>query len=175
MSVGIDTTIRSASRSDVEAMFALLRSVYESTDMMCDSFAEKYPAISVLEDTFDDLASIKGAQFLVAEDTTGFTGYVMIEPLKQVKLAHTAHLTMGVHPRSRGKSVGKLLLTEALKRIEEQPIIEILYLHVREDNEPAVKLYNAFGFETIARLERDTKIGDRYFTALMMRLFFKRT
>jgi len=45
---------------------------------------------------------------------------------------------------------------------------------VRLDNAPAVCLYKKMGFEELAVLSRDTKIGDAYFDGLLMRKFVGR-
>lgn len=164
-------TIRAASAKDLPELFSLTRAIYESTNMMCEEFSEKYPDISKLRNEFEELNSIRGSIFLLSEDAGRLNGYLTVTPLRPAKLAHTAHLNMGVSPESRGKSIGKKLLRHALHILKEQEIIEILYLHVREDNENAVKLYKSFDFETISVLDRDTKIGNEYFNALMMRLF----
>ena len=42
---------------------------------------------------------------------------------------------------------------------------------VRADNFPAIKLYQQKGFETLAALEKDTKIGSQYFDGILMRKF----
>jgi len=42
---------------------------------------------------------------------------------------------------------------------------------VRADNFAAVKLYQQKGFETLATLEKDTKIGTQYFDGILMRKF----
>ena len=39
---------------------------------------------------------------------------------------------------------------------------------VRADNFAAVKLYQQKGFETLATLEKDTKIGNQYFDGILM-------
>jgi len=42
---------------------------------------------------------------------------------------------------------------------------------VRADNFATVKLYQQKGFETLAKLEKDTKIGNQYFDGILMRKF----
>ncbi len=171
MTIFTETIVRAANHSDLQALYLVIRSIYESTEMMCEQFIEKYPGLEELEAEFDDLLSTNGSLFLLSEDSSGLNGYITVKPLKQSKLTHTAYINMGVAARTRGRSVGRLLLSEALNAIAKKKVVEILYLTVREDNNAAVRLYESFNFETIARLERDTKIGDEYFTGLLMRLF----
>lgn len=166
-----ETTIRPALSTDLESLYSLIGSIYESTEIMCEEFLEKYPNLETLERDYIEIASSDGSVFLVAEDAFGPTGYVTVKPCPQSKLSHTAYLNMGVADRARGRSIGRKLLAAALNAVSTQRVIEILYLNVREDNVAAVRLYESLSFETIARLERDTKIGDQYFTGLLMRRF----
>jgi hypothetical protein len=81
----------------------------------------------------------------------------------------------------REKTVDKTVDKTKIKRQNTHPhpnknlrlkkTIEIVYLMVRADNFAAVKLYQQNGFETIATLEKDTKIGSQYFDGILMRKF----
>jgi len=42
---------------------------------------------------------------------------------------------------------------------------------VRADNFPAIKLYQQKGFNTLAKLEKDTKIADEYYDGILMRKY----
>jgi ribosomal protein S18 acetylase RimI-like enzyme len=44
---------------------------------------------------------------------------------------------------------------------------------VRSDNDPAIRLYRNAGFEQLAVLDRDTKIGDSYRDGILMRKFVR--
>ena len=44
---------------------------------------------------------------------------------------------------------------------------------VRSDNEAAIRLYRHAGFEQLAVLDRDTKIGDSYRDGILMRKFVR--
>lgn len=165
-------TIRSAIPvQDSAALFTLMYEIYKTTEMMCEALSEKYPDQSILEEDLKEYAGLPGALFLVAEANSKLSGYVCAKPLRQSKLAHTAYLNMGIASNSRGKQLGRTLLEAAMQKITNDGIIEIVYLNVRADNEPAVRLYESSGFETIAVLDRDTKYNGQYFTGLLMRRF----
>ena len=78
---------------------------------------------------------------------------------------------MGVVRSARGQRIGEVLLQAALARAIASPELEIVYLMVRSDNAPAVRLYEKAGFEALATLSRDTKIEVSYFNGLLMRRF----
>ena len=42
------------------------------------------------------------------------------------------------------------------------------------DNIAAIRLYERCGFEKLARLERDTQIGDKYYDTVLMRRFIEK-
>lgn len=169
--VDLDLKIRRLTNEDLDAGYSLIRDIYASTDMMCHPFDEKYPDVESFERDLTEYNATEGAIFLVAETAHGFVGYLTVKPVSAAKLAHTAYLNMGVSENARRRAVGRRLLSAALNQIVADGKIEILYLNVRADNFAAVKLYLSEKFEVIAELERDTKIGDRYYTGLLMRRF----
>lgn len=163
--------IRDICQDDFAAAYQLIKEIYASTEMMCQPFSEKYADTDSFESEVAGYQASEGAIFLVAENTEGLVGYVTVKPVSAQKLAHTAYLNMGVSEAARAQSVGRELLSAALERTERGGVVEILYLNVRADNVPAVKLYESARFETIAVLTRDTKIGEKYYDGLLMRRF----
>ena len=163
--------IRKISESDYIAAFDLTRSIYASTDMMCQPFYEKYPNFASFASEVNEYRTTAGAVFLIAEVSQVLVGYITVRPNPAAKLSHTASLNMGVSERARGQSLGRKLLSAAVARLEADKLVEILYLHVRADNSAAVKLYESAQFETIAVLTRDTKIDGNYYDGLLMRRF----
>jgi putative acetyltransferase len=153
----------------VEALFELVRDVYSTSNHMSESFDEKYPAPSVLATEIAGLAERSGGLVLVAERERRPQGYLTIEPRIQARLRHTADLHMGVHAAARGQGIGKRLLEDAIARVAEAQIVEIVYLMVRADNLPALGLYERSGFDRVATLPRDTKADGRYYDGVLMR------
>lgn len=173
-----EVTVRPAQVDELEALFELQRDIYATTDFMCSAFDEKYADFEAFRSDFHQLSARPGFLYLVAQQgqKSGVRslGYLTLTPHKPAKLAHTADLNMGVHPDSRGLGVGHRLVAEALDRARGGGIVQIVYLAVRRDNEAGVRLYHRAGFETLAVLERDTRIGDRYLDGVLMRLFLRR-
>lgn len=165
------TTIRAARADEARALYDLTAAVYRSTDYMCQSFEEKYPAPADAEAELAAVLADPGSILLVAEDGGRLMGYATLRRQPEAKLRHTAHLNMGLHPEARGRALGRRLLTELMERAAHDGAIEIVYLHVRSDNAAAVRLYETSGFERLAVLTRDTRIGDRYHDAVLMRRF----
>ena len=68
-------------------------------------------------------------------------------------------MTMAVAPAARGQGLGRRLLDELVVRAEADHAAYLM-LEVRADNEPARKLYESRGFETLTVRRRYYQPGD---------------
>lgn len=70
-------------------------------------------------------------------------GYCVLTPMELTQFFPKYHLSyIAVAPEGRGKGIGTILLEDAIRVTEGD-----LSLHVETDNEPAIKLYEKFGFK----------------------------
>jgi len=152
-------------------LYELVGEIYRISVFMSEDFDEKFPSFAAFQTFLSDFGQTPGAFLIVAIADDQTVGYLSIEPKRAKRLKHTAWLNMGVAEKYRGKGIGKLLLDSAIEKIDVEGIIEIIYLMVRAYNIPAIKLYTRKGFEIVATLEKDTKIGNEYYTGLLMRKF----
>jgi [ribosomal protein S18]-alanine N-acetyltransferase len=60
---------------------------------------------------------------------------------------------VAVHPKLRNKGIGRLLIKDALRRME-QGGCERITLEVRVSNIPAIRLYESFGFKILLTKEK---------------------
>lgn len=80
---------------------------------------------------------------LAARDTNHVLGYCVLTPMELSEFFPKYHLSyIATHPEARGRGVGTVLLEEAVRATDGA-----LSLHVETDNEPAIKLYEKFGFQ----------------------------
>jgi len=156
---------------EVGQLYAIMRHIYLTSDFMSDNFDEKFPTIGSFKSYFSNLLKRKGSFLQVAIFEQKPVGYIILETNAAGRLSHTAWLNMGVVDIFRGKGIGQLLVGAALEKARSQHNIEIVYLMVRSDHVGAVRLYKKAGFEQLALLEKDTKIGDEYFDGILMRRF----
>lgn len=157
-----------------EAVYELIGAIYRSSDAFASDFDEQYPTVESLRQHLAILQQQPGNVLLVSSIGKKRLGFIHIEPRGPQKLRHTAELAIGVSPEARGLGIGKQLLDAAIEQLAEEGVIEILYLEVRADNASAIRLYERCGFERLALLERDTRIGDQYYDGLLMRRFITR-
>jgi ribosomal protein S18 acetylase RimI-like enzyme len=150
-------------------LFALFEDVYSSSDAMSEVLADKYPEPQSLGRNVATIKSLPGAVTLAAGINRQPVAYVIVHPRRQARLQHTADLSMGVARSARGRGLGRLILQTALDQLRAESVIEIVYLMVRSDNASAIRLYENTGFETVAVLDHDTRIGDAYFDGILMR------
>jgi ribosomal protein S18 acetylase RimI-like enzyme len=137
---------------------------------MSESLEEKYLDLNDFEEEIVRIQSLPGAVMLVAEIEEKPAAYVIVKPRRPARLKHTADLNMGVARSARGQGIGGLILQAGLEKAALSEL-EVVYLTVRLDNIPALKLYKRMGFETLTILHRDLKIDGRYFDGLLMRRF----
>jgi ribosomal protein S18 acetylase RimI-like enzyme len=145
--------------------------VYATSDGMSETFGERYPNPGALAGDLAAIDRLPGGLFVVAESGGLPCGYLSIKPRQASRLRHTADLQMGVGSAQRRRGLGRRLVANALDRLAACGIIEIVYLMVRADNDAAIRLYASAGFDRLATLQRDTRIGENYFDGVLMRRF----
>jgi ribosomal protein S18 acetylase RimI-like enzyme len=150
-------------------LYALFVDVYSSSDTMSEILADKYPDSRSLVRDMATIKNLPGAVTLATDIDGKPVAYVIVRPRSQARLRHTADLAMGVARGARGQGLGQLVLRAALDQVRAVAVIEIVYLMVRSDNAPAIHLYEKAGFEVVAVLDRDTRIGDAYFDGILMK------
>ena len=158
---------------ECDELFGLIGTVYASTDAFAGEFEEEFPSVAALGAWLEQLRKLPGSQFLVARQGEKLLGFLFVEPKTQSKLKHTASLTVGIRAEAQGFGVGQKLLDALFPLLQREGRIEILYLMVRADNESALRLYRKSGFDLLTALDRDTKIGEHYFTGVLMRKFIQ--
>lgn len=94
------------------------------------------------EQGFLDAIAMDGNIFLVAEEAGEICGYIgMYVSLDEGEITNVA-----VAPNKRGAGVGGLLLQETIELARKREIVQIV-LEVRVSNQPAIHLYEKYGFE----------------------------
>jgi len=167
-------SFKTANSVDSAAVYSLIRNIYEQTPYFSDKFDHKYPTTHSFKNAVENLFSISGSHFDLIYVDSKMAGYFQIERRTENNLAHTGYLNMGILPQFQGMKLGRELLQRAWSLIESEKYLEILYLMVRSDNEPAIKLYRSSGFEDVAVLKNDTKTSDgRYYDGILMRKYTK--
>ena len=77
-------------------------------------------------------------------------GYAGIARLGRIRPYEYEIHTIGVDPTYQGQGIGRRLVSELLERASDS----VVYLEVRTDNVPAIKLYESFGFVNVGLRRR---------------------
>jgi L-phenylalanine/L-methionine N-acetyltransferase len=81
---------------------------------------------------------------------------------------HAGAIGIGVHDDWHGKGVGTSLLRAAVEMADKWLNLTRLELEVYTDNEPAIRLYERFGFEREGRLRQYAFRDGRYVDSYLM-------
>lgn len=97
----------------------------------------------------DSLAKEDGTTILlVAEEESVVIGYLVL----YTAAGESEIVTIAVSPSARRRGVGLELIEKAIAFSKESSLyIEEINLEVRFSNEPAIKLYEKLGFETVGK------------------------
>jgi len=110
---------------------------------------------------------MKGAYFAMTGDVP--LGMIVCSFNKDVKFRHIAEIfSFYVRPGCRGKGVGTALLDHALWVAKNNALIIKVRLYVNSRQRAAIRMYEKVGFMVVGRLDREMKVGGRYYEMLVM-------
>ena len=107
------------------------------------------------------------AAVFVAESGAGVVGRLSLARDAHPASAHVADLGLMVAPTHRRRGIGRALLQRAVEWAREAEV-EKLELHVFPHNEPAIRLYEEFGFEREGLRRRHYRRGPELMDAVLM-------
>ncbi|MBC7983312.1 MAG: GNAT family N-acetyltransferase [Candidatus Obscuribacterales bacterium] len=87
---------------------------------------------------------------------------------QRAMLQHSAVLGMSVRRENRRQGIGKALVAHALEWVAHNQIIKRIELFVFATNQPAIKLYEQFGFAVEGRRSKAVKIDSEYIDDILM-------
>jgi RimJ/RimL family protein N-acetyltransferase len=163
------TTVRRASSHDAHALVELAESVgREDGRWILGTGPWRAPA-----DERRYLRSVErhpDAAVFVAEDGRSIVGRLSLARDPHPASRHVADLGLMVAASHRRQGVGTLLLERAVEWARDCGVRK-LELHVFPWNEPALGLYEAFGFEREGYRKRHYERGDELVDAILMAYF----
>ncbi|SEH92446.1 ribosomal-protein-alanine N-acetyltransferase [Mycolicibacterium rutilum] len=92
----------------------------------------------------------KHIRYVAARDEGKLVGYAGIARLGRKKPYEYEIHTIGVDPAYHGRGIGRRMLTDLLEHAGDGTV----FLEVRTDNVPAIKLYESFGFVNVGLRRR---------------------
>ena len=110
---------------------------------------------------------------LVAEYGNKIIGNIDLTGSRRKIMEHTAVVGMGLLPEWRNSGLGSALLSTSIEWAKQNPVLEIIWLQVYVENEPALKLYRKMGFEENGIIKEFFKRNGKYFDNLTMSMKVK--
>ncbi|RFU48135.1 GNAT family N-acetyltransferase [Paraburkholderia sp. DHOC27] len=145
-------TLRALRVADAEQLHAL----EQQAAMLHGNPVEPYRTLTETRAWLEKIAAPDLAIAAVAGDI--LVGFGVLRAGK-ARRAHTARLALGVHEQWHRQGIGRALMAELLDLTDNWLGLRRVELNVFTDNEPAIALYRACGFE-VEVLQRGAVLRD---------------
>lgn len=155
-------TIRRAEPDDSGALYEM----FTSPKLYSNTMQLPYPSREAWRQRLSDSNGTYNLVAVVEEHVVGMFGLHTFpnRPRRQ----HAAAIGMSVHEDWHGKGVGAALMRAGLDLADNWLNLTRLELEVYTDNEPAIRLYEAFGFEREGLLRQHVYRDGRYVDSYLM-------
>lgn len=152
---------------DAEDLHGYLEALVE--ERVPTLFERTTPPSAAEERAFlQSLQESEGSFALVAENHEGdIVGMLDVQRHKRQEMAHGAVFGMSVARRWRGCGIGHRLLAEMLEVLKREAIISRIELEVFSNN-PAIRLYQRFGFREEGRRRGAVIVGGEAVDIVLM-------
>lgn len=153
--------IRHAEPADLAAV----KAIYDQSSVYANTLQLPYQPEAKWQSLFMPQA---GFYNLVAEVEGIVVGQLGLQVMQNPRRRHVAEIGMGVSEPYQGQGIGSALLRAALDMADNWLALRRVELLVYTSNEPAVALYERFGFEVEAELTDYAFQYGNYINALLM-------
>jgi len=165
--------IRKVRLDDAEQIIQYVRNLTEEPDInILLSPGEFTLTIEQEQERLSDFTNSDNSIYLVAEIDTKIIGILTCKGGTRRAVRHAASLSISVAKEWRNQGIGNLLLSRAIEWAKSTGIISRIELDVFTRNQPAIHLYQKFGFVIEGQrhnaIYRDGKYYDNMLMALLL-------
>jgi putative acetyltransferase len=158
-----EVRIRRAEPDDYPAYYE----IFNHEKAVAGTLQIPYPSASVWRQRLAEPR--EGAYELVAVVGERVVGTLGLQTFhNRPRRAHAGTIGIGVHEEWQGKGIGSALVRAAVELADRWLNLRRIELEVFADNEPAIRLYERFGFEREGLLRQYAFRDGRYVDAYMM-------
>lgn len=170
MEEALDVIIREAIPEDAPELLRVTKKIGQETDFLIMDENGLGMAIEGLAFELAAIYESPNNTLLVAQADDRIIGTASIRGENNPKVAHIGEVGISILKEYWGLGLGQLLLEELIYWAEENKLAR-LELTVQERNKRAIKLYQKFGFQQEAVMERGVIDQDgNYLNVLLMSL-----
>ncbi len=167
ISHSVDFQIAPISENDIAGFCAAVDSVSRERKYL--AFLEGPPFEMSRDFVLENLR--EGWPHFVALHEGSVVGWCDITSLHRPVYAHSGVLGLGVIATYRGQGIGEALMHTALNKAKSRGLTRI-ELTVREENKPAIALYEKLGFVVEGIKRNAVWVDDKYENLICMALLF---
>lgn len=162
-------TIREACPQDAEMIRAYRAKIGAETDNMGYGAGEFYLDREGQKQAIESSIQQDNSVIYVGLVDNQMKAYGSISGESRPRYRHRAELVISVLKDSWHQGFATAMMEKLLAFADNNPVLEIIELGVREDNLRAQALYKHFGFKPWGTYENFFKIGDTYAGSIMMK------
>ena len=163
--------IREARPEDAEQLIAHVRQLVAEPGINIPLTPDEFK-LTVEEErqALANSAAAENSVFLVAEIDSQLVGELNCKGGVRRATRHAVTLGISVRQEWRGQGIGAALMAEAIRWARQSDVVRRIELQVYARNEPAIRLYQKFGFEIEGRRRRVIYQNGEYLDDLVMAL-----
>ena len=148
-------TLRDATPDDLAAIFA----IYDDEVLRGTATFETVPRTAAERREWFDAHPRGRYPVIVAEDAGAVVGWARLQPWSpRPAYARTAEDSVYVAAAARGRGVGRVLLTELVRRAPAAGIA-VLLARIADGNPASIRLHEKAGFRTVGVMRR---VGEKF-------------
>jgi RimJ/RimL family protein N-acetyltransferase len=162
--------VRPLEPSDAESALTYIDCVTAETDYLGLEHGELDWPVEKERQSIEDHCKADNKLILAAEVDGRIVGLLGFTGDDKKKMRHTGELGLSVRQPYWRLGLGSFLMVGALEWAKASGVVRKIGLRVRTDNEPAVRLYQRFGFVTEGTVRRQFLVAGTFRDAYLMGL-----
>lgn len=166
----IDLIIREAIPDDAAALLRFMKETAEQTDFLTLETENREITVEEEAQYLANLFDSANNCLMVALDGDRMIGAASVHASGETKTRHIGDIGIVVHQDYWEIGLGTILMEELIFWANEMSVLKRLQLEVQERNVRARKLYEKFGFQTEAVMERGLYVNEKYLSVCLMSL-----
>ncbi|PLS15423.1 N-acetyltransferase [Bacillus sp. M6-12] len=161
-------TIRPGTPKDAEKYIEYVNAVAGESDNLTFGKGEYRSNIQQQERIIREFSHADNELFLIAEIDGEIVGNLTFRAGKRSRNSHVGEFGVSVQKQYWGMAIGKKMMEYLLSWARTTEEVRKINLKVREDNIPAIKLYEKLGFKKEGVVTREFLIEEKFYNASLM-------